>query len=50
LKEALISAPIIQAPDWGLPFEVMYDTSDYTVGALLGQPNDNQPYAIYYAS
>ena len=32
LKKALISAPIIQPPDWNLPFEIMCDASDYAVG------------------
>ena len=32
LKKALISAPIIQPPDWSLPFEIMCDASDYDVG------------------
>ena len=32
LKKALISAPIIQHPDWSLPFEIMCDASDYAVG------------------
>jgi len=36
LKEALIVAPVIQALDWELPFEVMRDASDYAVGAPLG--------------
>jgi len=50
LKEALIMALVMQIPDWELPFEVMSNTSDYTVGAVLGQRKDNKPYAIYYAS
>ena len=32
LKKALISAPIIQPPDWSLPFEIMCDASDYARG------------------
>jgi len=50
LKEALISAPVMQAPNWELPFEVMCDASDYTVGVVLDQRKDNKPYVIYYAS
>ena len=50
LKEALISAPVMQASNWELPFEVMCDSSDYAVGAVLGQRKGNKPYAIYYAS
>lgn len=34
--------------DWTLPFKVICDTSDYTVGVI--QKKDNKPYAIYYAS
>ncbi|PKI53577.1 hypothetical protein CRG98_026027 [Punica granatum] len=37
LKEKLTSAPVIVAPDWELPFELMCDASDYVVGAVLGQ-------------
>ncbi|XP_042388061.1 uncharacterized protein LOC121980164 [Zingiber officinale] len=50
LKEALISAPIMQVPDWTLPFEIMCDASDYAVGAVLGQRRDRKVHAIYYAS
>jgi len=50
LKKALITAPIIQPPDWSLPFEIMCDASDYAVGAVLGQCKDKQHYAISYAS
>lgn len=50
LKNALISAPIIQPPDWKLPFEIMCDASDYAVGAVLGQTKDKKHHAIAYAS
>ncbi|CAN6441118.1 unnamed protein product [Victoria cruziana] len=50
LKEALSSAPILRAPDWSLPFEIMYDTFDYAVGAILGQRVEKKPVVIYYAS
>ena len=35
-KKALITAPIVQPPDWNLPFKIMCDASDYAVGAVLG--------------
>ncbi|KAI3716043.1 hypothetical protein L6452_23087 [Arctium lappa] len=50
LKAALISAPIIQPPDWTLPFELMCDASDFAVRAVLGQRKDGKLHAIYYAS
>ena len=46
----LISAPIMQSPDWNLPFELMCDASDFVVGAVLGQRKDKKPHVIYYAS
>jgi hypothetical protein len=49
-KKALISAPIIQPPDWSLPFEIMCDASDYVVGAVLGQTKDREDHVISYAS
>ncbi|XP_071926075.1 uncharacterized protein [Coffea arabica] len=50
LKESLTSPPVIQPPDWNLPFEIMCDASDYAVGAVLGQRIGRAPHAIYYAS
>ena len=50
LKQALIEAPILQSPNWDLPFEIMCDASDYAVGAVLGQRLDKKPTAICYAS
>jgi hypothetical protein len=46
----LTSAPVIQPPDWSLPFEIMCDASDYVVGVVLGQRKDKKPYVIYYTS
>ena len=50
LKAYLTTTPIVRAPDWHLPFEVMYDASDLAVGAVLGQRIDGKPYVVYYAS
>jgi len=49
-KNLLTSAPVIQPPDWSLPFEITYDSSDYAVGAVLGQKKDKKPYVNYYVS
>ena len=50
LKLALIEAPILQSPNWDLPFEIMCDALDYAVGSVLGQRIDKKPTAIWYAS
>jgi len=50
IKEALVSAPIVQAPNWDYPFEIMCDASDYEVGGVLGQRFDGKLHVIYYAS
>ena len=36
LKKLLTSSPIIQPPNWDLPFEIVCNSSNYTVGAVLG--------------
>ena len=35
IKKALITAPVVQPPDWNLPFEIMCDASDFVVGVVL---------------
>ncbi|RVW62226.1 Retrovirus-related Pol polyprotein from transposon 17.6 [Vitis vinifera] len=50
LKLLLTTAPIVRAPNWQLPFEVMCDASDFAIGVVLGQREDGKPYVIYYAS
>ena len=50
LKAYLTTEPIVRALDWHLPFEVMCDDSDLTVGAVLGQRVEGKPYVVYYAS
>ncbi|RDX77376.1 Retrovirus-related Pol polyprotein, partial [Mucuna pruriens] len=37
LKNRLTSTPILQAPNWELPFELMCDASNSALGAALGQ-------------
>ena len=50
LKAYLTTAPIVRAPNWELPFEVMCDASDLAIGAVLGQREGGKPYVVYYAS
>lgn len=49
-KHSLISASIMQPPDWSLPFEIMWDKSDYVVGVVLGKLKDKKLHTIYYAN
>ena len=49
LKSHLTTAPIIRAPNWQLPFEVMCDASDLSISAVLGQREDGKLYVVYYA-
>ena len=50
LKRALVSAPVLQPPNWEQPFEIMCDASNFAVGAVLEQRKEGKPYVIYYAS
>ncbi|RDY00305.1 Retrovirus-related Pol polyprotein from transposon 17.6, partial [Mucuna pruriens] len=50
LKRRLTFAPILQAPNWELPFKLMCDASNSALGVVLGQRIDKQPHMIAYAS
>ncbi|GJS72014.1 reverse transcriptase domain-containing protein [Tanacetum coccineum] len=50
LKKKLTQAPILVAPDWDLPFEIMCDASNFAVGAVLGQRMTKHFQPIHYAS
>nr|GEY44739.1 reverse transcriptase domain-containing protein [Tanacetum cinerariifolium] len=50
LKKKLTEAPILVALDWGLPFELMRDASDFAIGAVLGQRKTKHFQPINYAS
>ncbi|GJU57455.1 putative nucleotidyltransferase, ribonuclease H [Tanacetum coccineum] len=50
LRDKLITAPVIIAPNWDLDFELMCDASDYAVRAVLGQRIEKKFRPIYYAS
>nr|GEZ05014.1 DNA-directed DNA polymerase [Tanacetum cinerariifolium] len=50
LKEKLTEAPILIAPDWDQPFELMCDASDFAVRVVLGQRIKKHFRPIHYAS
>ncbi|GKB64384.1 reverse transcriptase domain-containing protein, partial [Tanacetum coccineum] len=49
-ERKLTEAPILIAPDWDLPFELMCDASDFAIGAVLGQRKNKHFQPIHYAS
>ncbi|GJR54697.1 reverse transcriptase domain-containing protein [Tanacetum coccineum] len=48
LKKKLTEAPILIAPNWDQPFEIMCDASDYAIGAVLGQRIEKHFRPIHY--
>ncbi|GJR03635.1 reverse transcriptase domain-containing protein [Tanacetum coccineum] len=50
LKKKLTKAPILIVLDWDLPFELMCDASDFSIGAVLGQRLEKHFKPIHYAS
>nr|GEW15107.1 reverse transcriptase domain-containing protein [Tanacetum cinerariifolium] len=45
-----VKAPILIAPDWDMPFELMCDASDFAIGAVLGQRQEKHFKPIHYAN
>nr|GEV18136.1 reverse transcriptase domain-containing protein [Tanacetum cinerariifolium] len=50
LKKKLTEAPILIAPNWDQPFELMCDASDFAIGTVLGQRIEKHFRPIHYAS
>nr|GEX00326.1 hypothetical protein [Tanacetum cinerariifolium] len=50
LKTKLCEAHILIASRWDMPFELMYDASDFAIGAVLGKRQDKHFRPIHYAS
>nr|GFA88857.1 reverse transcriptase domain-containing protein [Tanacetum cinerariifolium] len=50
LKKKLTEAPILIAPNWDLPFELMCDASDFFIGAVLRQRHEKYFKPIHYDS
>nr|GEZ42869.1 reverse transcriptase domain-containing protein [Tanacetum cinerariifolium] len=50
LKRKLTEDPILIAPEWDMPFELMCDASDFAIGAVPGQRQDKHFRPIHYAS
>nr|GEV58527.1 reverse transcriptase domain-containing protein [Tanacetum cinerariifolium] len=49
-KRKLTKAPILIAPNWDLPFELMCDASDFAIGTVLGQRHEKHFKPIHCAS
>nr|GFA17943.1 reverse transcriptase domain-containing protein [Tanacetum cinerariifolium] len=49
LKDKLTEAPILIAPNWDQPFELIYDDSDFAIRAVLGQRIEKHFRPIHYA-
>nr|GFA87394.1 reverse transcriptase domain-containing protein [Tanacetum cinerariifolium] len=50
LKRKLTEAPILIAPEWDFPFELMCDVSDFAIGVVLGQRQEKHFRPIHHAS
>nr|GFC65253.1 reverse transcriptase domain-containing protein [Tanacetum cinerariifolium] len=46
----MTEAPILIAPDWDIPFELICDASNFAIGAVLGKRQEKHFRPIHYAS
>lgn len=49
LKKNLVSTIIIVSSDWFLPFELMCDASNVTIGIMLRQEKNGKLHVIFFA-
>jgi hypothetical protein len=50
LKQKFSNTSVLRGPNWSLPFHICTDASDTALGAVLGQRENQIPYAIYFVS
>lgn len=50
LKEALVTTPVLACPDFNLPFSVHCDASNFGIGAMLTQHQNDKEVVIAYMS
>ena len=50
IKSRLVTTPILVTPEWNKEFEIMFDASDYAMGAVLRQRTEKIFKTIYYTS
>ena len=48
LKEKLSTTPVLQGPNWSLPFHISTDAADTALGVVLGQKENQITHAIYF--
>ena len=50
LKRAIVTASVVVAPDWSMPFELMCNANDHPIRAVLGKSKRKIFHSIYYAN
>jgi hypothetical protein len=50
LKQKLSTTSVLRGPNWSLPFHICTNSSDTALGVVLGQRENQIPYAIYFIS